>query len=475
MRGRGYPRVPMAEMKFARHMSDEDALMWNIEKDPILRSTILAVAMLDRAPDWDTFRARMERTTRIIPRFRQRVLSPPFRIGPPRWTVEPTFDLDFHLRRTRLWGPGDERALLDALQPMATTSFDRARPLWEFTLIEGLDDGRAALAMKVHHSVTDGVGGMDLLAHMIDLTRDAEPPDPQTAPAVPAPEHVGTVQLVRESIGHIRRRALGIALRVPGTAVRAVSSTICDPLGTAFTFAFTTRSIGRALAPATSPMSPIMRDRGLGRRLYSFDVSIDELKKAARSADCSLNDAFVAAVLGGVRRYHDHHGAAPEALRMTLPINLRQGSDESAGNRFAPARFPVPLAIDDPCERMKAIHQLVQGWRAEPALQMTSTLAGVLNRLPTATTTALFGGMLKCCDFVTSNVPGAPVPVYTAGARVERLYAFGPPSGAAFNITLISHCDVCCLGIVIDTTAVLDPDVLVECLRSGFDEVLALA
>ncbi len=103
--------------------------------------------------------------------------SPPFRLGPPRWSVEETFDIDFHLRRIRLPEPGTERALLNVLQPIATAGFDRARPLWEFTLIEGLvgADGteNAAFAMKVHHSVTDGVGGMALLAHLVDLTADA--------------------------------------------------------------------------------------------------------------------------------------------------------------------------------------------------------------------------------------------------------------------------------------------------------------
>jgi hypothetical protein len=87
----------------------------------------------------------------------------------------------------------------------------------------------------------------------------------------------------------------------------------------------------------------------------------------------------------------------------------------------------------------------------------------------------LFGGMLKCCDFVTTNVPGAPVPVFSGGAEVERLFAFAPPSGAAFNVALISHCDTCCIGIVIDTAAVPDPEVLVGCLTRGFSEVLALA
>ncbi len=459
-------------------MSDEDALMWNIEKDPILRSTILAVAILDTVPDWSLLQRRIERATAIIPRFRQRVLSPPFRIAPPRWTVEPTFDLDFHLRRTRLPGPGTMHALLDALQPIAMTSFDRARPLWEFTLYEGLDgpDGdRAALAMKVHHSLTDGVGGMDLLTHLVDIARDAASAAGLDAPAVPAPEFIGTAQLVRSSLAHTRRRVLGVARRMPQTGVSAVTHTLRDPIGTAAEFVHTVRSIARTLAPATAPMSPIMLHRGLGRHLATIDVPLDELKRVAKTTEGSVNDVFVAAIVAGARRYHERHGTAPHELRMTLPINLRSADDDAGGNRFAPARFPVPAAIEDPRARIQAIRALVREWRAEPALQMTSTLAGVLNRLPTTATTALFGGMLKCCDFVASNVPGAPVPVYTAGARVERLYAFGPPSGAAFNATLISHCETCCIGIVIDTTAVPDSEVLVDCLQYGLDEVLALA
>jgi diacylglycerol O-acyltransferase / wax synthase len=213
----------MTEARFERHMSDEDALMWNIEKDPILRSTILAVAILDRAPDWSRLRTRIERATRVIPRLRQRVLSPPFRLGPPRWVVEESFDLDFHLRRVRLSPPGDRRALLDALQPIASAAFDRARPLWEFTLFEGLDGEGAALAMKVHHAVTDGVGGMALLTELIDLERHpaeaAAAADDATLPAVPIGERLGTIALVRDSLRHSRRRALGIARRVPGTVI----------------------------------------------------------------------------------------------------------------------------------------------------------------------------------------------------------------------------------------------------------------
>ena len=123
----------MSGSDFSDHMSDADALMWNIEKDPVLRSTIVVVGILDAKPDWARLRARMHHATRTIPRLRQRVLSPPLRIGPPRWAVETDFDLDFHLRRVHLPPGATHRDLLDFVGPIAQSSFDRARPLWEAT------------------------------------------------------------------------------------------------------------------------------------------------------------------------------------------------------------------------------------------------------------------------------------------------------------------------------------------------------
>jgi WS/DGAT/MGAT family acyltransferase len=326
--------------------------------------------------------------------------------------------------------------------------------------------------MKVHHSVTDGVGGIDLLSQIVDLERDAEEPE-----ALPEPDSaggLGTLGLLRDSLRHTARRGLGISRRAPATVAGALADTARDPLRAAVSAFDTGRSIARMLAPATAPMSTVLGARGLGRRLDTLDIPLDDLKRAAKSVNGSVNDAFVAAVVGGLTRYHSFHGAAIGELRMTLPINLRTEAHDAGGNQFAPARFPVPASIEDPSQRMRAIGALVRGWRAEPALRMTATLAGVLNRLPTATTTALFGSMLKCVDFVTSNVPGAPIPVFLAGAGVEGFYAFAPPSGAALNVTLVSHCDRCCIGIVTDTAAVADPDVLVDALRAGFDEVTSL-
>jgi diacylglycerol O-acyltransferase len=158
---------------------------------------------------------------------------------------------------------------------------------------------------------------------------------------------------------------------------------------------------------------------------------------------------------------------------MTMPINIRNAETaDVAGNQFAPARFPVPLDIDDPVERMRAIRALVAQQRGEPALALAEPLSGALRRLPTGVTTGVFGSMLRGIDFVTSNVPGVPIPVYLAGARMEAQFPFGPMSGAATNITLMSYLDEAQIGVNLDPAAVTDPDVFLECLRDGFDEVL---
>jgi diacylglycerol O-acyltransferase len=161
---------------------------------------------------------------------------------------------------------------------------------------------------------------------------------------------------------------------------------------------------------------------------------------------------------------------------MTMPINVRAGDTEDlAGNAFAPARFMVPLDIADPVERMARVQQLVQQQRAEPSLALLDPMAAVVHRLPTSVVTAMFQQMLLGVDFVTSNVPGVPVPVFLGGAEVVSQFAFGPLSGAAANLTLLSYCDQVHVGINTDPAAVPDRAVFLACLRDGFDEIRKVA
>jgi diacylglycerol O-acyltransferase len=458
-------------MRFEQRMSDTDALMWGIEADPLLRSTIIAIALLDRAPDRARLEAKVERGTRDIARLRQRAVTPPWRVAPPRWVVDPNFDMRYHVRWTNAVGDGSLRALLDFAAPIAMQSFDRARPLWEFTVVEGLADGKAALIQKVHHAVTDGVGGMKMAMMLLDLEREPSGvEDPM--PDAPEPEFYGPIDLLRDGLAHERRRQLGIAQRSVGQFVDALTK----PAITAVSAASGVASLARMMRPVFAPMSPIMTGRSLSARFDVVSAPLSELKAAAKKADGRLNDAFVAAIAGGLARYHERRGAPVEALRMSMPINIRAADSEvMGGNQFVPARFSVPMNIADPLERMRQVRELVATQRAEPALAFTEAVAGILNRLPTGITTQVFGGMLKGMDFVTSNVPGAPIPVYLAGAQVEANYALGPLSGAAINATLLSHLDDVFVGINSDPAAVPDPELLVECLEEGFAEVRKVA
>jgi WS/DGAT/MGAT family acyltransferase len=459
------------DLRFEHRMSDMDALMWAIEKDPLLRSTITAVAVVDRSPDRARLMDKLERGTHLIPRLRQRAMSPPFSVAPPAWVPDPNFDLRYHVRWVRATGDGSLRSLLDLATPIAMQGFDRARPLWEFTIVEGLADGRAALIQKVHHSVTDGVGGMKLAMMLLDLEREPAP-STEPMPSVPTPPVVSPWALLRDGVAHERRRTLGI-LKRSATRVTALAS---DPVGAAIDAVEGAASLARLLAPAFEPLSPIMRDRSLSVAFDTIATSLPDMKAAAKRADGRLNDAFVAAVAGGLRRYHERHDAPVEALRMSMPISIRSGDNEAlAGNQFVPARFAVPVGPDDPIERMALMRKLVTEQRDEPALAATEAIAGVLNRLPIAVTTQLFGSMLKGIDFVTSNVPGVPIPVYLSGAKLEANFAFGPLAGAAVNITLLSYQDELHIGVNMDPAAIPDPDVFMECLREGFDEITKLA
>ncbi len=276
-----------------------------------------------------------------------------------------------------------------------------------------------------------------------------------------------------DALGHEFRRQLGRVQRSMRAGRATMLGLVRDPAGLVRGTAESAASVGRLLRPVSEPLSPILRGRSLSLRLDTLALSTEKLRAAAKLVDGKLNDAFVAGVAGGLRLYHEAHKAPVENLRMTMPINVREGEKARvAGNQFVPARFSVPVGIREPRERMAAIRDLVAGQRAEPALAMMDDVSGVLNRLPTAVTTSLFGSMLKGVDFVTSNVPGPRFDVYLSGAKLESVFGFGPLTGAAINVTLFSYTDRSHLGIASDPASVPDPDLLIACMQKGFDEVL---
>ena len=466
----------MADIEFDEWMSDADAALWHAERDPRLRSTIALVCELDRAPDRARFDESIAYTLAQIPRLRQRVVQDALGLAPPRWEEDPHFDLRFHVRHATLGGQGSLRALLDMAEPIAMQAFDKDRPLWELYLVDGLTGGRAGMILKLHHAVSDGMGLVRMTGALVERTRERDPRKAEASAEFARASEPSEGDRLRDAARHRRSQQVSSGQRLVRALASGVASFLRDPSGTLEDVRETAESIGRSLKPVSEPMSPIMRERGMALRLSGFPVPLTDLKRAGEALGGTLNDAFVTAIAGGLRLYHEKRGAPVDELRMTMPINLREADKaQKAGNQFAPARFLVPVGIADVRERLREIQSRIREQRGEKALPFIDDIFGVMNALPRAASLTLLGGMLKAIDFVTSNVPGPRFAVYLAGAKIERMFPFGPPAGAAVNVTLYSYDGVCQVGVNCDRAAVPDAELLSECLERGFDELFAAA
>lgn len=457
-------------------MNPLEAVMWRSEVEPKLRSTICGIEILDQPPDWDRLVAAHEWGVQAVPRARQKVVEPPLGLGPPAWVEDTDYDLSYHLRRVSLPAPGSMRDLLDLAQTIAMTPFDRARPPWEMTVVEGLEGGRSAYIGKMHHSTTDGLGSMQLMALGRSRTREHTPNKP-IAPQAAGAANASPPQLAQMLTAQLQRglrEAPASIARGVGGAVGLARQLVTDPQ-TPFDDALRyVSSLQRMLGRTPAPGSPLLAGRGLSWRFETHAVPLADLKAAAKAAEGSLNDVYIAALLGAFRLYHEHFDAPIDWMPIAFPISLRKGDDPMGGNRFAGARFAGPVGEADPAERVKLVRKFALTAREEPAVAALDRLSIALARVPTPVLTRVMLSIGRANDLQASNVPGVPFPVYLAGARVTHMYPFGPLPGCAAMVAMLSHDGTCCIGANLDAAAITDPAVFAECLAEGFDEVLAL-
>ena len=456
-------------------MSQTDAFTWAMESDPRLRSTVVTVIMLDRSPDWDVVRERFEVLSAGLPIWRQRVVESPAPT-PPRWEDAPDFDFAFHMRRVSAPEPGTLEGVLEMARVAAMSDFDRARPLWTATLIDGLDDGGAAVLCKFHHALTDGVGGVQIAMTLFDLTEKPRSIESvQTKSAEPQVHERGMLSDYFDDVADIVRYDLGLVSKgvtgALGAAPKLLFDAVRRPLQTAASAGELAASVYRFVRPLTETGSPLMKERTLVRRLAVHEVPLAKLKEAGHRSGGALNDAFVAGISGGLRRYHEKHGVTVGDLHLTMPISIRKEGDDMGGNHITLARFDVPVGVADPAERISETHERTTKARNERSTPYVQLIAGAMNLMPRW----YIGSVLRKVDFLASDVPGVPVPVYLGGAKVTVQYAFGPTIGSAVNVTLLTYVDTCALGIDVDTGAIPDFEEFYDCLVAGFDEVLSLA
>jgi hypothetical protein len=275
------------------------------------------------------------------------------------------------------------------------------------------------------------------------------------------------------AIRHAGHAVVGSPLTALRLARRAAGVGIGAALDPESTMRFL-RSLAHVAGSAPGTSSPLLTERGLGRHLAVIDLTLDELRSAGKAAGGSINDAFLAALLGGLRHYHEQRGAKVGDLPTALPVSLRGPEDDAGGNRFAGARIAGPAWQSDPAARIRLVRARVLAARDEPALDFMGITAGVVSRVPAPLLARLTAAFTRSIDLQASNFRGLDREAYIAGSRILRTFAFGPAPGCGLMATLVSHEGHCCIGLTIDTEAFTDPDALVDAMRRGFAEVLTL-
>jgi diacylglycerol O-acyltransferase / wax synthase len=457
-------------------MSATEAIMWAVEKDPALRSDFCNLTVLDRRPTDERLANTMQRALEAIPRLRQRVIGAPLRIVPPEFAEDPTLDLASHVRVVGVPSPGDERALLDLCASLSEQQLDRARPLWEFTVVEGLADGRAALLQKVHHAITDGVGGLRLSLALVDFERDPEPTEPASDGAFDADVRRDTpFDVARHAVTDAATRNLGALRGVINNAGHALAHPRELP-NKASDAAHLLGSLQRQALVTDAARSDVMIERSLRRRFDVHRLSLGALRAAARELDGSVNDAFVAGLASALGRYHARYDSDVTELRLAMPVSTRAHGDRESTNAFTPARVLVPIQpAHDIAALFKAVRERLQTAKNETALHAAAGLAGLVSGLPTSLLVAMTRSQTRTIDFAASNLRGSLVPLYLAGARILANYPFGPRTGSPLNITMLSYCDELHLGCNIDPIAVANADGFLYDLAAAYDDLISYA
>lgn len=432
---------------------------------------IIRLAPADEPITIEELSALVEARLHRLAPLRHRLVTVPAGLDRPYW-VEVVPDLREHLDHVVLEGddPGEFEAFC---AQVAEQHLDRTRPLWRFWLVDGLPDGAQALVIKLHHSVSDGVGSLAIVAELLDIephpaTSSAPPADPHPADSVPGP-----FWLLSRAAGHILRwpiDAARTAIEVGGSAIRLTSVVRHQP------------SSDRA-APLAAPRLESSGAISAARSTALREIPMDRVKAVARSADVRVNDVVLATLAGAVRSWLDTHGDLPDQpLVAAIPVSTR-GPDElsRAGNHVSACFVHLATQIADPAERLRTTaSSSVQGKEAHAAVgsEVLAHFTSLALPITVVTSLRLYSGLglpalhPPAVNLVVSNVPGPPFPLYLAGRRADRLYALGPIfDGTPLNVTAVSFDGTLGIGLVACPDRLADLDALADALPTAFEEL----
>jgi WS/DGAT/MGAT family acyltransferase len=408
----------------------------------------------------DALRAHIEHRLHLAPRLRQMLFEPPFGLGRPVWVDDPSFDISEHVRARAVPAPGGEADLVATCLALNEPPLARSRPLWELWFLTGLDAGTVGMLIRSHHVIADGVATVAMLAALMDGTAE---PQPVTAPSwAPAPRPSDR-DLKADSV---RRRRL---------AVRRAFAWLSRPAAWRSTFHATLpalrASVADGLGPRTSLNVPVGRRRDL--RLVRADLAC--AKAAAHGHGAKVNDVVLASVAGGARELLASRGEPVHGLvlRASVPVSLRaSGEHARPGNRVGLMVVPLPVGEPDAALRLERIARSTTLRKRRPRSTSLGPLPG-----PDFVQRFVVGLMnhQRVVNLFTSDVPGPPVTMYFAGARIIEMFQIPPNQGnVTISVGALSYAGQLGFGVVGDADACRDLAIFARGLARSLDELGAL-
>lgn len=458
-----------------QRVAGPDAIFLSMEK-PTWHQHTGGLIIYDRseAPDFtfESFADLVRERLGFVPRFRCRIKEVPLGLDRPLWVEDRNFDVANHMHRIALPSPGGPHELGLLVGDLLGHQLDRRMPLWEMWFIEGLEGGHVAVLAKTHHALMDGASGQGLAEHMFDL-------EPNPPPAPPAPPPIPRDEIERmPSDAELMARSLVTNTLSPFRVARYAVQTAQRGIA-ALPFL-------RGEAPAATPMSavPTPWNASLSpRRRVSFvSVPLEELKALRQHFDVKINDVILALCTGAFRSYLVEVDALPDGpLVCGVPISTRELDDKELGNKIANMFVHLPTNVEDPVERLVAIHrntqnakEMTRAVRARSIQAIAETAPPALINLAFRTmfATQLDARMPMAANALVSNVPGPPIPLYSKGARVRAIYPFGPLMlGMGLNMTVMSYLDSVDFGLQVDPELVPDPWVISDRIPDALAEL----
>jgi diacylglycerol O-acyltransferase / wax synthase len=431
----------------------------------------------------------------LLPVFKWRLAQVPFNLDLPYWVEDPDFDLDFHIRESAVPPPGDDRKLAETVARIFARPLDRARPLWEVYLIQGLEGDRAALLTKIHHAVVDGVSGNEILSILLDPSPEGREPPP------PPPESAGGERPPGE-LEMLARGVIGLP-RQPLRALRALPTTVPNltelpganaiPGVPTLTRALTgaRRLLGSDEDPAVLEVTTARPPRtcfngpiSAHRRFALGSLSLDKVRAIKRKLHITVNDVVVALCASALREWLLERDELPEdPLVAMVPVSVRTTQQRGTfGNRIS--MMVVPIATNEPDlgRRVARTHELLRRAKERHRALPGDLLTDATRFIPPAvmaraarTTVEVLGRTRPPLNLVISNVPGPREPLYCAGALLQAHYPVSAiVDGVGLNITVMSYRDHLDFGIIGDREQVDDAWSLIEGARRTLDELESL-